>query len=76
MAGGSHGDGDVGLLHCDHSQADISPLNDTLSPPPHDGKSGDMRLEDIAGPSFSKRKSQIFDLGIICTCICKLLWYG
>lgn len=68
VAGGSHGDRDIGLLHRDHSQADISPPNDTLSPPPHDGKSGGMRLENIAGPSFSKRKSPIFDPGILCTC--------
>ena len=76
VAGGSHGDRDVGLLHRDHSQADISPLNDTLSPSPHDRKSGDMRLEDIAGPSFSKRKSPIFDPGICIICTCTLLRYG
>ena len=59
MTGGTHDEGNIGLLHQyrDHSQADISPPGDaeaTLSPLSLDGKDGDMKLEDIASLSLAK----------------------
>lgn len=63
MTGGSHGDGDIGFLHRDHSRAEISPPSDNsaaaLPPLSPDGDGGsDMKLEDVGGLSLSRHESQ------------------
>ena len=61
MTSGSHGDGDIGLFRRDHSQGEISPPNSTeaaLPPLSPDGDGGDVKLEDIAGLSLARHKSQ------------------